>query len=204
RATHRSMKKRMTDGTARQPAQPAVPFVGVDVGIVPTLAVIPKHQEVALGGVVPDTPADEVGEDLRIPGVGLAQRCRGIIANLASLALVVPFGCVARRAVELGDDVPSFGGPGLLHFYQLLHFFGKLWISSAAALAFSEMSGSGSASARSLRNFTSADKWRDPSFSIASSRTCLLRSLASSQRRRASSGSSGAAASQPSSAALRK
>jgi hypothetical protein len=106
----------------RDAASPRCPaaLAGIDVGIVPALAVVPEHQQVAARGIVVGRPVDEIFERLGIAGIGFPQLGNGVIGQCAALAQEI-----ARRAdirgmpVELCDQIDVAVRTDLLHFAQI-------------------------------------------------------------------------------------
>ena len=81
-------------------------FRTVNVGVVPTGAVIPQHEQIAFGRISLRAPVDEVRQHLRIAGIGLPQLLHDILLDRATLGDVVAVrGELGTFAVELGDDV---------------------------------------------------------------------------------------------------
>ena len=101
--------------------QAAASGLGIHVSVIPAGAVIPKHGHGAFGGVVFQPPVEEVGEHLRITGIGLAELHEDIFFHRRALLHAVAIrGNAARSRVPLHEDVHAVGGAGFFYLADVI------------------------------------------------------------------------------------
>jgi hypothetical protein len=90
----------------RRIAAEVIAVSGIEIGIVPSGAVIPEDQQVVARGILVHAPPEELAQDLGVARVGLSQVLHRVLGEVGALAQVEALGRPTRAgAIELGDHV---------------------------------------------------------------------------------------------------